>query len=423
MSLAQRAERATVPFSLSKSAAKATGCEHYFVRQYLEPHAPRLRATFGAEVGQEFHRYRSAYVRRLVETQETTDLPWIRNWLRSQAFFPESLELITGDLEVFSIRPATVVGTELLLSVDETFKPLEYRDNAIPGETTRSLVSYSHGILDLLCIEDKTAKASDAKTGWSAANVDTYEAVHYAALIFAHFPYVEMVEFEWDFIRATKDAPVLFHRALLPLLQEEVRLRSRRRDRIQERHLDGIEAEVDPTAGLCAYCPFQCPLRDQITRPLYDHEPLQDLATAQALTERLYLAQEYLSCGRALLKQYLDTAQGGRVQCRNGISAEMRPELSTSYPLDKVLVELGVIDAENVPRATPKWDIPLESLQVRTTGLKQKAKAKKRMGLMSRLEAIGDTKSRFELAIHRNWSVQAEPAEEPAEEPFAAAQD
>lgn len=43
------------PFALSKSAAKAAGCELYFRRRYLTDGVPPMRAAFGAEVATQFH--------------------------------------------------------------------------------------------------------------------------------------------------------------------------------------------------------------------------------------------------------------------------------------------------------------------------------------------------------------------------------
>lgn len=405
MSAAIAPETRPVAYSLSKSAARATGCELFFRRRFIDREGPRLRPSRGAEITAEFTVYRTEYVRRLVELGQESAPDDIWDWIQTQAFHPDTIELITHDVERFRIKPETVVATEILLSVDSQFQPLEYLEDATQAAVTNNLIAYAHGVLDLVCVENRTAKIADYRTGWSQ-EVDDYEAVHYAVLVFAHFPYVEMVEFTWDWIRSVKDAPLTFHRAFFPQLQDAVRARAAQRDRLFDRAVRGVEPAVDPTAGLCHWCPYRCPLREQITKPLLDHEPLQDEAAAAAFAERLYLAQEYVSRGRQLLKSYLDTAPGGLVRGRNGIIAQMRPEVMTSYPLDRVLLELGLYSEEDLPSRSKRWDIGLDSLQVRTTGLHQKAKAKKRAGLMEALEQIADRKPRFELVIRRKGSAE-----------------
>src|SRR5207237_9319221 len=101
-------------------------------------------------------------------------------------------------------------GTELYLSVDDEFRPLEkLTAHATPGNYRGRQRSFAHGTIDLLSFNDDCSEAliDDYKTGWSNTGITEYEAAHYAALVFAHFPTAMRVTFRWEFIRAKAASP------------------------------------------------------------------------------------------------------------------------------------------------------------------------------------------------------------------------
>jgi hypothetical protein len=385
----------TGPASLSKSTEKATGCERYFAGRHLEG-MPREAASSLAGTGTDFHAYRAAYVDHLVAVSLPADPDWVERWLETADVSDEAREMIERDAAAFQINPDIVFGTELFLSVDEEFRPLENEPNPEPGRGPKNAKAFLHGTLDHLEIDGPDAWIVDAKSGWSTQNVKEYEGAHYALLVFAHFPYVNTITFEWDFIRAGGRKPLVFERADLPSLQLRAKARHRYMRDIVRRWEAGEELAVNPQAGLCHFCTLTCPLREAVTRKIVAFPPIQNAEDAQKVAILTYLAKTTVRMGEELLKPYLN--DNGPLDLGGGLTAEVKPGNTDSFSLRSTLSVLGF---EGVPEKSPKWDISLESLLVSGTKLKSFAAAKKRAGLKEELDSIARRTPTSRLDIHK----------------------
>lgn len=423
---ATQAGSAQTDQSLSKSMVKAMGCERYFAMMYAsdEPVAGLLASSEFATTGTDFHRYRELYVNHLIGTRQRSDTDWAVTWIESADCTDDARDLIMRDIERFEIDPDMVYGTEVYLSIDSGFFPVEMVIGGTPGEYSRRKPCFARGELDLLSFAEdgEHALIDDYKTGWSNAGISEYEAAHYAALVFVHFRAVQRVTFRWEFIRAKAAKPAMFTRDdldswIIPM----VRAAHARRQDIAARFRAGQQLTVDPTAGLCGWCPLVCPLRDAVSRQIVELPPIQSEDDARVVAARTFVASKYAEQGRERLREWLEA--NGRVDLGNGWVAEMEPQTQRSYPLPAVLEVLGVrvIDERTVEelltivgqqphpeivsdiltRFQQRWDVPVEKLTVASTALKQYARAKKRAGLQAELDQYADAKPRFELKIHK----------------------
>jgi hypothetical protein len=386
----------TFPRSLSKSMEKASGCERYLCLHYLDETMPPRASSAMAETGTDFHAYRAAYIDHLVKVVRPQDPDWVDQWLETNPVSDDARDLIERDAARFYIDPDKVFATELFLSVDSHFQRLENEQTPEPGRPPADPNSFAHGTIDLLEIDGEQATIVDAKSGWSTQAVKPYEGLHYAVLVFAHFPYVNRVTFYWDFIRAEGLKPLTFERSELESMQKTVRARHRHIQDIAHRYELGKEPATNIQAGLCGFCDLTCPIRDTVKRKLLEFPPLQNLEDAKRVAELVYMARCTAATGDQLLKAWID--QNGPVDLGGGVIAEMVLGKSDSFPLRPVLSVLGFDD---IPEKSKKWDVPLESLLVGTAKLKSYANAKKRAGLREALDQIAVSVPTSTLKVHR----------------------
>lgn len=398
------------PTCLSKSLVKALGCPHHFAHYHLvqlpvHHAAPQPLAL----VGSHFHAYRQGYIRHLIESDRQADAEWIRReWLAHRVMPEDARQLIESDLASFRIDPDRVVGVELFLSADAALKPLEKSEGGEPGRISAHPDAYISGTLDLLLVDRTIARIVDYKSGWSTTAVSDYELPSYAALVFAHFPSVEVVEGIWEFIRVRATKSDRFLRDDLPWITERIQEAHLRLAEIARRFDAGEALEVNPAAGLCGFCSLACPLHAEIEQKGgVDILPVQTERDARMLAQRLYVASLFAEKARAALRIWL--AEHGSVDLGNDWVAELQLTELSSYPLVPTLnvLGLGLINGFGVPAAaeeltsSPRYGIPIDRLALRTTQLKTYAKAKKRLGLAEELDGIAETKPISRLRIRR----------------------
>lgn len=378
--------------SISKSLAKSMGCETHFAATYLDPNSTRnlVESSDAAQSGTNFHEYRQRYVDHLVQTNAQKDPDWAYEWMALKNPDDDSREMIQGDIARFEVNPTTVFGTEVLLSVDENFMPMECETDSLRGR--RGSPSYAKAIIDLLELTDDEAVATDLKTTWTA-KTDEYEAEHIAALVFAHFQ-VQRVRFRWEFIRlrGLKEERV-FDRAEYPLLQTRIRRKRQEYDDLITRFQDGQRLTVNPFAGVCVYCTATCPLRQAVNSGTIEIPPIQTRDDARVVASKLYPAQLWVETARGLLREWVE--ENGPLDLGNGYELGIKVTEQRSYPLPAALKILGV----EVPDSSARWDVPLTSLAV--SGLREKAKAKKRAGLSDELASVAKISTSASLEFRK----------------------
>lgn len=421
--------RVVVPQGNSKSMAKAMGCELHFAHYYLIPDQV-LRNIVASELGitgTDFHRWREEYVHHLVAEDKWVDREWAQSWLAANAVTEDARRLVEYDMDTFSIDPNQVMGTELFLSVDGNFNPLEREEGGVPGRQSKHPDARYWGTLDLLLVNGLIARVVDAKSGWSTTTVSDDEPPFYAALVFAHFPRVEVVEFQWDFVRARGVKRASYTREDLPEIHDAMRRIEARKRSIAERFRRGEPLQLNPHTGLCSFCSLNCPVKQEVTNTHgidVDIPPIQNDDDARRIAARLYVASLYASKARHMLKNFLD--EKGSLELGNDWVCEIRHQTTVDYPLTKVaeilglelvdkkvlaeLIELLLLasdqNAELVARlrreVSPAWNVPIDKLALRTSKLNQYANTKKREGLLPLLKECGDAKPKSLVAVrHR----------------------
>ena len=396
------------PAAMSKSLSAAMECEWYFAHNYMAVLGQDAPLSELATTGAEFHAYRSAYVDHLVGTDKPKDPAWVAEYLKMDLSDDVS-DLIRRDR--FSIDPQAVVGIELYLGVNDAWEPVVKIDNADPGnqELRNRADMYAAGFLDLLTLSQdaSTLLIDDCKSGWSTMTVSDYEPAHYAALVFAHFPQVNRVIFNWSFARVKASSEsVEYTRADFPDLQALVAERQALKSSIRDAWFQTGTEDLTYNAfsGLCPGCNLKCPGKD--LAPFVEIQPLQTDDDAKQAASALALAEEVASGLRKALTPYLHE-HGGRLPLAGKWVAEIVQSTRTSYPLPAVVTQvLGVPD---IP-ATNDFSLPAGSLVVGATDLNRLAGAKFRqdLGLPDALAKIAETKPTSRLTIHRVEQKQIE---------------
>jgi hypothetical protein len=367
---------------LSKSAEKAKGCPRFFLGAYLSKDPAVTSAGELAETGTDFHRYRQEYIDHLVRTKQESDPGWMEDRLGQMGVTDDALDMIRWDLLKLKIDPRTVWGTEIWLSVDSNFNPLQMKLGVTPGTRPDDHRVFAHGGIDLLSVQGDNAVVDDYKTGW-ANQTREYEAIHYAVLVFAHFPDLYEVTVNWDYTRAGAVKPMVFSRLDLDWMQNRVR---NAHAKVSDIVLKGDDS-VNPTAGLCGFCPLACPVKAAVANGVVDMPSIQNENDAAAVAGMMLVAKAVTAEAEKRLRAYLDKAE--KVELDSGKIVAMRPTTINEYPLDKVL--------EVLEKGT--WGIPPDKLTVGATKLHSYAKAKKRAGMREELDKIATRKVTHKLAV------------------------
>jgi len=406
------------PTTMTKSLERTLHCETFHAAHIIG-NAPQSDSAL-RRAGTEFHDYRRAYINHLLETDQAEDREWVEAWLRQNNAEPEVVDVIRFDAIPYDL--STVLATELFLSVDQDFQPLEHRPGSTPGERS----GYASGTLDLIMQESPNVfTIPDYKSGWSTNNVHDYETVQYAALLMAHYPEAEIVEFRWEFARVRAERSRTYQRSDLPWMQAMIHAAVRQRENIVEKVerlsrlqrvaetgetelLDelGIIAKakdakqtavkalaknaltVNTESGLCNYCRVTCPARQELLSMAPLLPPIQTEDDALEVARKVAIAEAIASQGRKALNPWL-AEHGGRLEMGGGYEAVREEKQSREYT---------VADAQSVAET---FDVPLGSLKVSASQLKSYAKAKKREGMSEALDLMGRANVRTELKIRR----------------------
>ncbi len=378
--------------------ARAMRCEYHFVNQYCDPAATEPPSRAGA-AGTAFHAYRSAYVNYLVGEHKWQDTEWAYAYLESHNIPIEARSIIERDLMTFSVNPDTVYGSELFLSVGKKFEPLEIEFGLAQGSRGSSPLSMLSGTIDLLIIDGNEARVIDAKSAYSSSTISEEEAAIYCCLVFSHFPKVELVTFAWDFVRLGSHKSSTYGREELDSMQQLVLDLVELRGQIARKVEDGDRLHAYEWSTMCPYCTLLCPRLQNVERETPIRiEPLQDVAKAKRLAGMIYLCDQFLANARPLLKEFVQAREdlpGGQLQLGGNFVAEITSATTRKLPVLDVLhsLGLGVVNMTGLdetqtkdllaiePAFSPKFDVPLKSLEMRGSALKGFAKhrSKKRL--------------------------------------------
>jgi hypothetical protein len=376
------------PAGISKSMAKAIACPSFFAGQYLQRGTIAVAEHFLAQTGIEFHDWRKAYVDHLVQIGEWSDPEFQEEYVRTHTLSEDGRSIILRDR--FEVNPDSVYGTELFLSINHQFEALEETmDNAEPGRLSSRPDFLLSGTLDLLLLEGRMATIVDPKSGFSTTGVSDDEPAFYAALVFAHFPQVETVNFRWDFVRMSALRRTSYTRADLPWIHDRILQVNAAKDEAVRAYNAGEALDANPWSGMCPYCQIACPLRPRFEAGELALAMPQTRNDAVRLAQLVKVCEDVIGQARQLVTAWLDQDPEHVLPLGSGWEATLRVDDKSSYALAEALNKLGIglVDLASLepgmremvlaqqPAYTPAFDVPLSGLQI--SGLSSYTKTKK----------------------------------------------
>jgi hypothetical protein len=345
--------------------------------------------------GSEFHDYRSKYVDHLVETGAPSDPEWALSWLEATGVSQEGRNLIERDIPWFQTDPESVFGTEMFLVVDESFNPI--RGIPFPGfgKPPAHPDAYAHGTVDLLLMPTaEQADIDDYKSGWAEPE-DDYEAQHYSALVFAHFPSVQVVTFGWRYPRRGRSSDRLRYTRYehFEWLKSRVITEASRVESLCDSLAGGAQPAANPFSDMCPYCTVECPVRRMAIDRTFPAPPLQSDDDARSAARYVAATRSQLGRVESMLRAYV--GQRGPVQVSKEKVAGIVVKDTKRLPLRPVLQKLGV----EVPEESD-FGMPLDKLFISSSKWDGYAKAKKRAGVTEAIQDVIVTEPRRELKIY-----------------------
>lgn len=332
---------------------------------------------------------------------------------------------------MWTINPEHLMGTEIFLSIDRDFHPLEKILGRAPGKLSGHPQAFACGQLDVLEIRGDTATIIDAKTGYSSVSITEEEAAIYSCLVFAHYSRVQSVEFWWDFVRIGAHKKSEYDRGEMPELRAKVESLVAKRAWIEAKHAMHEELDANPWAGLCPFCRLLCPIVAAVERRNnVDLVPLQSIAQAKSMAAAVYICESFLDKARPVVKAFIQAREdlpNGQLALGGDYVAENTTSTGQELPISEVLHALGlgtidlkllpeavgVLVLEQEPAASPEFDIPLKSLNVSSSSIKPFMKTKRskagvsREGLRDAMNAISKPTSRSTLLKFRKVTQDA----------------
>jgi hypothetical protein len=402
------------PPGTSKSMAQAMGCPDFFVRVYLHRSSVANRNQWLKETGVQFHEYFRRYNEHLRDQQLPEDPAWREHYLARPDLSQDGRSQIAN--HEWRVEPRTIVAIEEMFSIDRDMNALPPEFGKRPGEWSSHDNVLAWGTPDLVLLEERPdgsrkATVIDPKSGFSTVNIGNYEPQFYAGLVMKHFERVEEVEFIWKFTRFKQQKSATYTRAFLPEIEQMWRFLDSRKDEYIDAHNRGERLPVDPSAGMCPYCPLACEMRQRATSGELIAGPVQSNEDAVLAVKALQALEGATEQIRAFLKPWITA--NGMVNVGNGFVADFRAFATHEYPLEAVLTFLGLVAPDTLPAVTPVGRIPLSGLTV--GGLSGYLKRKKRADVNEAIKQIANLSASSRLAIYR----RDEPEEPELEEQLA----
>lgn len=281
---------------------------------------------------------------------------------------------------------AHIYATEITLGLDEYLQPADHYVlsdgevvylERIPGVTYSYLPASYIGTLDIMRLLSATAAAiDDAKSHPRPFEPNTFQGRLYPYFVFAHFPKIETVEFTLWFVRYVRSfRSITWRREQMPEMAAEIR---RMRNVQLAIHAGNTEIKALPGAH-CHYCPRAT----NFTCSLAETNPETQLSMEERLRKQVWL-DEVSQMNKAILKHAVDAGQTPHYIDGKGVERryEVTEEVHTSFPLDDTT--LGLL---NEWGQSHRDDNPmLWRLEISSTKLKDRLKAKKRAPLLAQFE-------------------------------------
>lgn len=374
------------PLSQSRQADMA--CQCLYIRKHVicGPMADSEAAARGIEV----HQILATYINHLMRTRRSKDLGFLDCMITpASGDAQQALERLRDN---HSFDPGEVLGTELYISLDEEFNPIEPasfggRDQ---GPRVGPRAAYE-GTLDLVLLHSVTeAEIHDWKSYYQIIDPDTFQSKFYPLLLMCLNPSLQRVKFVLEFIRYGASRSVEYTRQDVPRLKElseHERARQRQLHEVSAKGGGGLKASP---GRHCTWCPLLlngCPLAKT--------NPYAQMTAEERLRFALWL-QEAEKQNTKVLKEVM--VERGPVRCRDDNENE--------YVADFVPVEKRFYPYEKAAPVLNEWmrnhpDDKTLTNRLNVSGLSSPLKAQKRAELAGRLTELTEVRVDTELKIGR----------------------
>lgn len=348
--------------------------------------------------GNEIHRTAASYAAYCAAKQIPMDLDAFDNLARGAG--PMAAKILSGMRDTLTIDWKHLIATELRLSLDKNFRPTNVvealqgicKDSGLPPETT--------GTLDNLYgfQEQHAAEITDYKSHPRPFEPsETLQSKTYAVFVFAHFAWVQEINFRLIFVRyANLYRSVTYTRQDMPALIEAIKSARERQKTIHEDYDAG--KVLDAVAGNhCLYCP----LLANATCPLAKWNPAMNLTPEQRLNFNLFYAQFSKVNNKAMVAYVQETGKRITLKDFNGKPYTFGPvpKESSVHPLFKATADgyamngdrpvMPVVDLLlDYAHAAPEDTAWLAKIQISSSALNGYLKTKKRVLLDQAVEDV-----------------------------------
>lgn len=327
---------------------------------------------------------------------------------------PMAASILSGMRESYRVKFDNLFATELMMSLDEDFRPtevVEQMEGTIKDSGKPAMVQ---GTLDALLFFQEHGKADidDAKSHPRPFDPEpTLQSKLYALFVFQHFAWVQEITFTLVFVRFSNlYRSVTYTRKDVPTLMEVVKSA---RDRQKSLHTDYDSGkEMDVVAGNhCCYCP----LLANASCPIAKWNPAMNLTVEQRLNFSLFYSQFSRANNKAMKEYVQETGKAIRLSDYNGKAYTYGPVESQTqvYPLFKATAQGVEIDNQGrvvMPvvdllmdyfHAAPEDTGWFSKIQLSSTTLSSYLKTKKRAVLDLAVDDVVEKLTKVKLAVSK----------------------
>lgn len=368
----------TIAPPLTQSTYETMSCPRSYVTQTIE--GRKLPGNLASWRGTEVHHVLAAYAWHCKERQVAAD--WSEFDRLAATVSNDAADVLMVQRDAMQVDYEHLVFTEITLYLDENFQPLaEEQPGVVPeGAVYKGTLDAGYRLSEI------AFRIDDYKSHPQPFEPNTMQGMLYPLMVMQHRPEIQAVTFRLRFVRYRNlTREITWTRADLPAMMAELRRARARQVSLHEAYSVGawemLPALPNP---MCHYCPLLvnggCPVADE--NP-YKQAPNDLLFELRWLDERR--AQV-----RTLLKD-AEQASGRPTVVADANGNEMSfgtgPSESEEYPAKDILAVCADWAA-----ATNDWPL-VDGLLIRSTSIKPKLKAKKRLRLAETIREQGLTKA------------------------------
>lgn len=377
----------TIP-PLSQSRQQLMACSYLYMKRIIAgvSEADNIYALRGREV----HNFLAGYVNHLVETRQRQDIARFNLMLDGAWLTGDAIDILAAMRDSFEIDPEQVLCCEKRFYLTADFTPMDAEGVEFAEQWHREGPAYE-GKPDLVLIDGTDARIPDYKSQFQIVDADTFQGRLYSLLVMLHYPFVQKVTFELQFVRYGRASrSVTYTRTDIPHLKGLV---SRERDRQMALHQSQAPLSAMP-GDHCAFCPLlhsSCPIKET------------NVYAEQSPEDRLRFeiwAKQALKRNELVLRAHVNANGSVKVQDDNGNQYTRAFQLKKrdTFPVIATMQEITNWIHGGGDDFTTFAD-GSERLRIGATELKPMLKAKKRAPLAAALEKVKQSEEYTQFSL------------------------